>query len=64
VKPTHTTLSAEAPDVILVAELTPEVRRLCELRMLMRAAKRGRRVIATCREPLAICACADGEGSR
>jgi hypothetical protein len=63
-KSTNTALSAEAPDVIFVTELTPEVRRLCELRTLMRAAKRDTRAIAECRETLASGTCADPEGFR
>lgn len=39
-KPSNTTLGDEASGVIIVAELTLEVRRLCELRSLMRAARR------------------------
>jgi hypothetical protein len=62
VDPTTTALSAEAPDVILVPELTPEVRRLCELRTLMRAAKRDRRPLAERREELVIGTSADREG--
>jgi hypothetical protein len=64
VKPTNTEFSAEAPDVILVAELTPEVRRLCELRTLMRAAKRDTRALTKHRGPLAADASADREGFR
>jgi len=63
-KHANTALSAEAADIILVAELTPEVRRLCELRTLMRAAKRDTRAIAECRETLVIGTCADPEGFR
>lgn len=40
VKATDTALNAETPRAILISEVTSEVRRLCELRALMRAGKR------------------------
>jgi hypothetical protein len=59
VEPTNTPLSAEGADVILVLQLTPEVRRLCELCTLMRAAKRDTRALAERREELVIGTSAD-----
>jgi hypothetical protein len=62
VKATDPALNTEAPGVIVISEVTSEVRRFCELRARMRAAPREAPVIVERCEDQTIVTCGDRHG--